>query len=1359
MSNLGLLPIFEVHAGAQVDEDLALSFVFSLADGVTPFDLSGITFTATLWNEQAPAFVMVGEISGASHNILSFSATAQEKSSLKKGVYLFTVLATAAEGARDLLGHSTLSIGMPQVTKVSALLGAGGLPTAFYSAIPASFAVLIGDAAAGVADAQAAATAAADSASAAADSADAAAASAAGVADAQASAAASASASAGSAAAAEASAVAAAAQFTASFSYDTLAQLNADLAHDEGITAQVLNDATASNNGFYVKSGISGAGSWVKKSAATILTLDQLTKANAISSGELLSTRSYNPSLSALNGSTAITASNKVVGFTVPAGSSGSASQITAYLKFSPPEVARLTGKTITLTAIATATANFATDKLLSNTGVAQARRGGAPGTLVGTHISTTQVGTTLIRKVSYTVTSADTEIGVLFILSGTSPVKLVDYSLQIVSLSWQVSALASTTASTSLADEVLGAYFDRLTSRSTIGLGSVYSDVTTATVLNGGAVLRSSKLGLTIPAGETGGTAAIYYQFNVDAADVALYAGRTVRFRLAFDTSANLARALSVQLQGRIGTTAEPVAASFPALNLQSGARRIIEIEGIMSGLSTQFRVIVSNTTAVIAAQDDWFDLTDMTIEIAYSPSDMLAIGVENAEARGRRALAKAKASMGGIFAFSDIAPNSQILGGATALTSNGRVMGYSIPQGQDGGASFVQYNLPLNGAALAGRTIQVTMGFTTSANYARTFVAVLRVVTPSGNVSLSVSPIKNVQSGTRRVIVMQGVLAGTEIKLAPYIQNAAAVTAQDDSIVLTDFIYEIVNTTSDVMSAQQEQALIAKGTTVASAVAKAKLPYQDYGKKVYVRPDGTGDYTTINAAVNAVNGQGTADARVAVIIGEGIYDEYNINPSDFTDLIADGPDPYKHWIRAALPDDVDPAQIPLTQGVWGNSTQRVIGLRITIQNGRYAIHSDAGGINKNDLLEIRDCVLEHFGNESARAYQVGLGNDPSIVWQSTTALGYGGASGHSILADRVEFRSPTEALGVHSNNQTSDPQYHRYTNCRFHNLGATDDLEAIRFRAVGSGQRDIYELVGCELVGPLMFSASPWLDTTPAGQLANKAAEMGIVGHGNTMVAYSNLETHYVALRIDSASTAAGSAIALLGDAVPVLFGDVITYPGGGGLKGGAYGTWDVSGYGVGLRQDVFITSLGYRLGDCSLIWKTLQILIDGSGSPITVQFNQDYTAQSNDTILAAINAAISPGAVASLFNVNSLFYPTFCDQEAYLLNADTVAIKRSQGVAYSGSVRKGRLMLSTDPAAVFAGIALEDIRPGERGRVKTRGVVRVSQNMDRSDAGSFVFGDAFGIGATPGRFTKSPSVSLLTAVGTLDASWNVP
>lgn len=72
----------------------------------------------------------------------------------------------------------------------------------------------------------------------------------------------------------------------ADLSYDTKAALNADLAHDANTGAKVMADTTAANNGYYMKVGASGAGSWTKIADIQILDAPVITAiggtANAI---------------------------------------------------------------------------------------------------------------------------------------------------------------------------------------------------------------------------------------------------------------------------------------------------------------------------------------------------------------------------------------------------------------------------------------------------------------------------------------------------------------------------------------------------------------------------------------------------------------------------------------------------------------------------------------------------------------------------------------------------------------------------------------------------------------------------------------------------------------------------------------------------------------------------------------------------------------------------------------------------------------------------------------------------------------------------------------------------------------------
>jgi len=56
-----------------------------------------------------------------------------------------------------------------------------------------------------------------------------------------------------------------ASQNAGAIGFDTKSNMDGDLDHDAGTIAQVMNDSTASYNGYYRKTGASGSGSWVKR--------------------------------------------------------------------------------------------------------------------------------------------------------------------------------------------------------------------------------------------------------------------------------------------------------------------------------------------------------------------------------------------------------------------------------------------------------------------------------------------------------------------------------------------------------------------------------------------------------------------------------------------------------------------------------------------------------------------------------------------------------------------------------------------------------------------------------------------------------------------------------------------------------------------------------------------------------------------------------------------------------------------------------------------------------------------------------------------------------------------------------------
>ncbi|HDZ2849089.1 TPA: hypothetical protein RSS98_005411, partial [Klebsiella pneumoniae] len=78
-------------------------------------------------------------------------------------------------------------------------------------------------------------------------------------------------------------------------------------------------------------------------------------------------------------------------------------------------------------------------------------------------------------------------------------------------------------------------------------------------------------------------------------------------------------------------------------------------------------------------------------------------------------------------------------------------------------------------------------------------------------------------------------------------------------------------------------------------------------YYKTVTIKQDGSGDYTSLAAAIAANGGGFTALTQILYQLYSGIYPERNLNLPAYITVDGIG----NPWIKGELPADVDPAQI----------------------------------------------------------------------------------------------------------------------------------------------------------------------------------------------------------------------------------------------------------------------------------------------------------------------------------------------------------------------------------------------------------------------------------------------------------------
>lgn len=1033
------------------------------------------------------------------------------------------------------------------------------------------------------------------------------------------------------------------------------------------------------------------------------------------------------------NGASAAAYRGRTAGFTIPAGSTGVNSLVLAQLPQTPVEIAQMAGCTVLISASFETNANFS--------------RTVTP-LMFGHEVTETRnIQVSAIRRViEFTTVLTGTEATlqpywqVLLNSAAQAAEKfvLIDVAMEII---------ASPSERLSLGEVNLRAGLTRAVEPRRFGIGPVYDALSFAPQVFNGATIRSvgvRNAGFTIPAGQTGEGSLVLATYPVDASARPLLAGRTVRVVIGLDTSPDFSRVLSVVLADHNITLARS--------GQVSAIRRVIEFTAPLTGAETALSLVVQVAESKTTGQESFVFLTDLAIEIVGSSSDVSSLAEENLRvalaASGRQIAEKVVAPVRiGIGPLYDAAVLiAQGNGGGAIATYNGRQAGFTIPTGQTGYQSLVLATLPMSAADISlmkGSTVRIVAGFDTNPNFTR-------IVTPQ-MIGHTVTETRNEQVSTsRRIIEFTAVLSGTEDSLQPFWQVLFNPVSQvNETFILTDLFMDVVATTSDVTTPAEQTKSVADARLLSKLLSTVGSS-ESYAVVLTVSPDGTKQFTSPKAALASIT-DAAPNKRYLILIHPGVYTDVQYAMKDWVDLA--GTDRDRCWLKGYQAPNTDPFQILLNSTIQMDTNTRLYNLKITCQNMRYPIHADSNGVRKDVVQRLYDCYVEHLGNQEARDYQSSQGNDPNTVWSSYHAWGFGTSSGLDCQHERCTFRTPGDAFYVHNNLDFDKPSLSRVVNCNL--ITTSDGGDVCTVQNLGSGVGDVVEFIGNQANGALHLFFLPWLTTKPEMQIANRVHLQKITGYGNTPMPYHYTSDGARALRIESLNTGPGSSVTVSGDAVPIIFGEVVNDKSGGGLPAAVYGTWEVAGVDYGSPIISGRNSLAWRIGDRSNAPKTLIVTVDG-GAPMTVTFDVNYMGLSNTTMLAVINQVIGAKATASLFDVVDLWRPNFTDEETVMLNSSSVALRRKQAVAYNTSIYTGRVMTQADPATRFAGIALENIPPGQSGRVKTRGAVRVSMDVDRSDSGGFNFGDTFGVGPTPGRFVRGAAVPLMTACNTLDVRW---
>lgn len=802
----------------------------------------------------------------------------------------------------------------------------------------------------------------------------------------------------------------------------------------------------------------------------------------------------------------------------------------------------------------------------------------------------------------------------------------------------------------------------------------------------------------ISIPAGSTGNNT---YYGRFDAVhNNRNRAGETIRLVAVFNCSAKFIQTLTAYTIG-IAKKLDGVQSTGGQV---AGSERLRVVDDTTFMISADY-VVAGNASELVAV---YFQLRDNTYSATardFTPVSSSYLFVSDGDFRGdiARVVNQRKLTSGNLAnTLSSIAGEAFNGGVLTPATKS-----LTIPTGATGNNSYIQPFLDHgNLVKFPGARLKLSLMFTTSDDVTvQSPVQVnLRVNTPSGqnNTAAEMTRIKVL---TSKLLLAEVVytLTGTETALAPYLQVKSTTTRTTDaSFQLTDIraefldILAIGDTLNDQMLSFRLSAL---KTAIDKEISNAAGGVTYY-KTVTIKQDGSGDYTSLAAAIAANGGGFTALTQILYKLYSGIYPERNINFPAYITVDGIG----NPWIKGELPANVDPAQIPLNQTIWMNNTATIRNVKITCKNMRYPIHSDAQAYPdlsiKNAVLSLEGCHIEHYGNADAQAYQNSISSGVS-VWSSCHAWGGGLHSGEKINCLNTDFVSPTTAFYSHSNKDFDAP-------CRIAIEGGSlqnrdpNGISALAIQNLGSGQVSFLNMKGVTIQGIISIDSNTWRAVKLENQLADRNSEMRVYLHGCSPVAVRSTNDSR-ALQLISID-AANSSVAVSGSAVPALFGqNPVVIKGGSGYPARVLSSHSVKG-------EVTGGLIGQRLGDCTTVNKTLTVTFDG-GTPVTLTLAANYTSMTNDAVVSALNTLLNDSAgrafsVITPYNNEAPVYQS--DREKILTNNTNVVILKGTAVAFNNSKLYGRRATNSDNRATIAGIALENIAPGDQGRVQVSGYI---------------------------------------------------
>lgn len=444
-----------------------------------------------------------------------------------------------------------------------------------------------------------------------------------------------------------------------------------------------------------------------------------------------------------------------------------------------------------------------------------------------------------------------------------------------------------------------------------------------------------------------------------------------------------------------------------------------------------------------------------------------------------------------------------------------------------------------------------------------------------------------------------------------------------------LTNFSYkEYLATSLEELDKRVEVLEQTSNDSLDTAINYAWRGY-DTMKHVTVKKDGSGDFTTIQDAINSIK-----DASPSNQYDVQVWDDFYI--TDLKDLYKsngvknteDNPTSnvmlfkMKNWVHVrgmgrrrvlsiVSPDSLAGNSFQYIQVIYPEGNNILANFYICIKGGRYAIHHESGGSKTSQDYHsttiFKDVVAEHFGNSS---YTNGSS------WTSCYAQANGTTSGVNWIYKRCNWIAhEKEPFYTHANKDFDEPCRLTFIECEMSttlNKTAASIAKGCYFGDLGSNVKSVVTIKGCNFAG---FRASSFgnirgLETEfkeDSDDIRMGGCELH--GYGNTPMVANMFATGTFTFVTVNNNT---NIDVIGGTAYDDIWGE--TYK---KINGGT----ETKGYAISIRKiydrqaswgsnATSLYSLAYRLGNCKFSPKTLVVKVDEQDYTIT--FSDNYMTE---------------------------------------------------------------------------------------------------------------------------------------------------